>query len=59
MQDSVKASKESSLRLCPWGDVSLPAARWGASGVVSPASDCARVAGGPRGGAFPSALALA
>ena len=53
MQDSMKASKESSSRLCPLGDVSLPAARWGVSGVVSRGSDFARVAGGPRGGAFP------
>ena len=59
MQDSMKASKESSSLLSPLGDVSLPAARWGLSGVVSWASDCARVAGGPRGGASAGAVASA
>ena len=59
MQDSRKASKESSSRLCPLGDVSLPAARWGVSGVVSRASDVARASGGPRCGAPPGALASA
>ena len=47
MQDSMKASKESSSRLCPLGDISLPAARWGLSGVVSQAPNFARVSGGP------------
>ena len=55
----MKASKESLSRLCPLGDVSLPAARWGVSGVVSWVSDLARVSGGSRGGASPVALASA
>ena len=38
----MKASKESSSRLCPLGDVSLPAARWGVSAVASRFSDVAR-----------------
>ena len=59
MQDSIKASKESSSRLCPLGDVSLPVARWGVSGVVFRASDFAQVLGGPRVGASPGALASA
>ena len=53
----MKALKESSSRLCPPGDVSLSAARWGVSGVVSRASDFTRPPDGPRGGAFPGALA--
>ena len=53
----MKASKESLSRLCPPGDVSLSAARWGVLGVVSRASDFTRAPGGPRGGAFPGALA--
>ena len=59
MQDSMKAYKEWSSRLCPLNDVSLPAARWGLSGVVSRVSDVAGVSGGCRGGASPHALALA
>ena len=59
MQDSMKASKEPSSRLCPLGDVSMPAARWAVSGVVSRVSDFARVSVGPRGGASPGALASA
>ena len=59
MQDSMKASKESSSRLCPLRDVSLPAARWGVSVVVSRVSDFARVSSGSRGGASPGALASA
>ena len=55
----MKASKESSLRLCPLGDASLSAARWGVSGVVSSASHFAAVSGGPRGGASPDVLASA
>ena len=55
----MKASKELSSRLCPLGDVSLLAARWGVSGVVSRVSDFARVSGGSRGGVFPGALASA
>ena len=47
MHDSMKESKESSSRLCSLGDVSLPAARWGVSGVVSWASDFAWVSSGP------------
>ena len=49
----MKALKESSSRLCPPGDVSPPAARWGVSGMVSWVSDVARVSGGSRGGVFP------
>ena len=59
MQDSMKASKASLSRLCPLDNVSLPAARWGVSGVFSWASDFMRVSGGPRGGASPGALASA
>ena len=55
----MKASKESSSRLCLLGHVSLPVSRWGVSGVVSRASDFVWVSGGPRGGAFPGALASA
>ena len=51
----MKASKESSSRLCPLGDGSLSAARWGVSGVASRVSDTARVSGGSRGGAPPPA----
>ena len=35
----MKASKESLSRLCPLGDVSLSAARWGVSGVAFRVSD--------------------
>ena len=49
----MKASKGSSWRLCPLGDVSLSAARWGVSGVASRVSDPARAFGGSRGGAPP------
>ena len=59
MQDSIEGSKESSSRLCPLGNVSLPAAPWGVSGVVSRVSDFARVSVGSRGGASPGALASA
>ena len=59
MQDSMKASKESSSRLCPLGDVFLPAARWGVSGVASWVSKIARASGGSRGGASPGVLASA
>ena len=55
----MKASKESSSRLCPLGDVSLSAARWGVSGVASRVSDPARVSGGSRGAAPPGVLASA
>ena len=55
MQDSMKASKESSSQLCLLGDISLPVGRCGVFGVVSRASAFARVSGGPRGGASPSA----
>ena len=55
----MKASKESLSRLCPLGDVSLPAARWGVSGVLSRASDVVRVSGGPCGGASPGVLVSA
>ena len=55
----MKASKESSSRLCPLGDVSLSAARWGVWGVASRVSDTARVSGGYRGGAPPGVLASA
>ena len=49
----MKASKESRSRLCPSGDVSPSAARWGVSGVASRVSDPARVSGGSRCGAPP------
>ena len=55
----MKASKELSSRLCPLGDVSPLAARWGVSGVASWVSDPARVSGGSRGGAPPGVLASA
>ena len=55
----MKASKESSSRLCLLGDVSPSAARWGVSGVASRVSDPTRVSGGSRGGAPPGVLALA
>ena len=55
----MKASKESSSQLCPLGDVPPSAARWGVSGVVSWASDPARVSGGSRCGAPPGVLASA
>ena len=51
----MKASKESSSRLCPLGDVSLLAARWGVSGAASRVSDVAWVSGGSRGGVSPGA----
>ena len=35
----MKASKESSSRLCPLGDVSSSAARWGVIGAASRVSD--------------------
>ena len=53
MQDSMKASKESSSRLCQLGDVSPSAARWGVSGVASRVSDPTRISGESRGGAPP------
>ena len=59
MQDSMKASKESSSRLCPLGDVSLSAARWGVSGVASQVSDTTRDSSGSHGRASPSLLASA
>ena len=55
----MKVSEECSLRLCPLGDVSLSAARWGVWSVVSRAYDFARVSGGPLGGASAGALASA
>ena len=55
LQDSMKASKESSSRLCLPGNVPLLAARLGMSGVVPRASDFAWAPGGPRGGASPDA----
>ena len=55
----MKPSKELSSRLCPLGDVSLPATRWGVSGAASRVSDVARVSGGSRGGASPGVFALA
>ena len=55
----MKASKESSSRLCPLGDVPPSAARWGVSGVASRVSDPARVSGGSRCGAPPDVLAPA
>ena len=59
MQDSMKASKESSSRFCPLADVSPSSARWGVSGVASRVSDPARVSGGSLGGAPPGVLASA
>ena len=55
----MKASKESSSRLCPLGDVPPSAARWGGSGVASRVSDPARVSSGPCCGAPPGVLASA
>ena len=55
----MKASKESSSRLCPSGDVPSLAARWGVSGVASRVSDPARVFGGSHCGAPPGVLAPA
>ena len=55
----MKASKESSSRLCPLGDVPLSSARWGVSGVSSWVSDPARVSGASRCGAPPGVLASA
>ena len=55
----MKASKESSSRLCPLGEVSLSAAPWGMLGVVPQALDFGRVSIGPRGGASPGALVSA
>ena len=49
LQESMKASKESSSQLCPLGDVPPSSARWGVSRVVSRASDPALVSGGSRG----------
>ena len=54
MQGSMKASKESSSRLCPLGDVCLSAARWGLSDVAYRVSDTARVLDGSCGGAPPA-----
>ena len=59
MQDTMKASKESSSRLCPLGYFCLSATRWGMSAVFSQASDFALVSGQPRGGASPGPLASA
>ena len=59
MQDDMKASKESSSGLCPLGDVSLSAARWGVWAVACRVSDPARVSAGSRGGAPPGVLASA
>ena len=53
----MKASKESSSRLCPSGDVSSSAVRWSVSGVASRVSDPARVSNGSRCGAPPGMLA--
>ena len=55
----MKASKESSSRLCPLGDVPPLAARWGVSRVASRVSDPARASGGSRCGAPPGVLASA
>ena len=55
LQDSMKASKESSSRVCPPGDVPLSAAGLGMSGVVARALDSACAGGGPRVGASPDA----
>ena len=55
----MKASEESSSLLCPPGDVSPSAARWGVSGVASRVSDPARVSGGSRGAPPPGVLASA
>ena len=55
----MEASKESSSRLCPLGDVSPSATRLGVSGVASRVSDPAQVSGGSRGGAPPGVLASA
>ena len=55
----MKASKESSSRLCPLGDVPPSSAHWGVSGVVSLASDPALVSGGSRGSASPGVLVSA
>ena len=55
----MKASKESSSRLCQLGDVPPSAARWGLSGVASRVSDLARASGGSRCGAPPGVFASA
>ena len=55
----MKALKESSSRLCPLRDASLPAACWGVSGVTSWISDVAGGYAGSRGGASPGVFALA
>ena len=55
----MKASKESSSRLCPLGDVPPSSARWGVSGVVSRASDPALASGGSRSSASPGVLVFA
>ena len=55
----MKASKKSSPRWYPLGDIFLPAAHWGVSGVFFRASDFARVSGGPRCGASFGAVSSA
>ena len=55
----MKASKESSLRLCLLGDVPPSAACQGVLGVISGASDPARGSGGSRCRAPPGVLASA
>ena len=55
----MKASKESSSRLCPLGDVPPSSVRRGVSGVVSRASDPAPASCGSRRSAFPGVLAPA
>ena len=59
LQDSMKASKESSSQLCPSGDVPPSAARGGVSSVASRVSDPARVSGGSRCSVPPGVLASA
>ena len=54
----MKASKESSSRLCPLGDVPTSARRWGVLGVASGVYDPARASGGSRCGAPPACLRL-
>ena len=56
MQDSMKASKESSSRLCPLGDVSLSAARWGVSGLASPSLTRRGLLVGPAAAPPPACL---
>ena len=55
----MKASKESSSRLCPLGDVPPSVARRGVSGMASRVSDPTRVSGGSHCGAPPGVLACA